>query len=64
MGTEVTGMQAFITAITTGLSADALWGAITPVAPLMIIVTLVAIGRRLAQKNMQSATNGRSAKTK
>ena len=61
---EATGMTAFISALTTGLSADALWGAITPVAPIMIIVTLVAIGRRLAQKNINSGVKGSGAKTK
>lgn len=57
-------MTAFITALTTGLSADALWGAIAPIAPLMIIITLVAIGRRLAQKNLNSTIKGTGAKTK
>lgn len=61
---EATGMAAFISALTTGLSADALWGAIAPVAPLMIIVTLVAIGRRLAQKNVNSGVKGNGAKVK
>ena len=47
----VTGMEAFIQTLATGLSADALWGAIAPVAPIMIICVLVGIGRRLAEKN-------------
>lgn len=57
-------MAAFISALTTGLSADALWGAIAPVAPLMIIVVLVAIGRRLSQKNLNSAIKGTGPKVK
>lgn len=57
-------MAAFISALTTGLSADALWGAIAPVAPLMIIVVLVAIGRRLTQKNLNSSIKGTGPKVK
>lgn len=61
-GTSV--MSEFVSAITTGLSADALWGAIAPVAPIMIIVVLVGIGRRLAQKNTNSLMTGKGVKTK
>lgn len=64
MGSEATGMQAFVSTLTAGLSADALWGAIAPVAPIMIIVCLVAIGRRLVQKNLNSGVKGNSAKIK
>lgn len=60
----VSGMEAFVQAITTGLSADALWGAMAPVAPIMIIVILVGIGRRLAQKNTNSLMTGKGVKTK
>lgn len=61
---SVTGMEAFVTAITTGLSADALWGAIAPVAPVMIIIVLFGIGRRLMQKNTNSLMTGKGVKTK
>lgn len=61
---SVTGMEAFVQAITTGLSADALWGAIAPVAPVMIIIVLFGIGRRLMQKNTNSLMTGKGVKTK
>ena len=60
----VSVMAEFVSAITTGLSADALWGAIAPVAPIMIIVVLVGIGRRLVQKNTNSLMTGKGVKTK
>lgn len=60
----VSAMSEFVSAITTGLSADALWGAIAPVAPVMIIVVLVGIGRRLMQKNTNSLMTGKGVKTK
>ena len=60
----VTGMEAFIQSLTTGLSADAIWGAIAPIAPLMIICVLVGIGRRLAEKNTNNLIKGKGVKTK
>lgn len=59
-----TVLETFISTLTTGLSADALWGAIAPIAPLMVIVVLVGLGRRILQKNLNSAQKGTSAKTK
>lgn len=60
----VSVMSEFVSSITTGLSADALWGAMAPVAPIMIIVVLVGIGRRLMQKNTNSLMTGKGVKTK
>ena len=60
----VTGMASFISSLTTGLSADAIWGAIAPVAPIMIICVLVGIGRRLAEKNTNNLIKGKGVKTK
>lgn len=57
-----TGMSSFITSLTTGLSADAIWGAIAPVSALIIIVTLVAIGRRVLNKNLNSAKSGKAGR--
>lgn len=59
-----TGMETFISALTSGLSADAIWGAIAPVAPIMIICVLVGIGRRLAEKNTNNLIKGKGVKTK
>ncbi len=60
----VKGMEAFVTALATGLSADAIWGAIAPVAPIMIICVLVGIGRRLVEKNTNNLIKGKGIKTK
>ena len=60
----VSGMSTFISTLPTGLSADALWGAIAPVAPIMIICVLVGIGRRLAEKNTNNLIKGKGIKTK
>lgn len=58
------GMETFISTLASGLSADALWGAIAPVAPIMIICVLVGIGRRLAEKNTNNLIKGKGIKTK
>ena len=48
-------MTGFVTALNTGLSADAMWGAVTPLVPLIITVTLFAltfyVARRLTKKS-------------
>lgn len=52
------GMADFITALTTGLSADKLWGAIAPIAPLIIILVLVGFGLHVLRKNLKKAKKG------
>lgn len=39
-----TGIEGFTQAIQTSLSADALWGAITPMVPFIAVTTLFALG--------------------
>ncbi|MBQ2835849.1 MAG: hypothetical protein IJE68_03345 [Clostridia bacterium] len=60
----VSGMSEFISTLAAGLTADAIWGAIAPVAPIMIICVLVGIGRRLAEKNTNNLIKGKGIKTK
>lgn len=55
-------MSAFVSALTTGLSADNIWGAILPIAGLMIVAVIVGITRRLINKNLNSITKGKSGK--
>lgn len=59
---EETGMTAFITSLTSGLSAEAIWGAIAPISAVIVIVTLVAIGRRVLNKNLNSAKSGKAGR--
>lgn len=56
------GMEAFVTSLTTGLNADAIWGAIAPVGALVIVACIVGITRRLINKNLNSLTKGKSGK--
>lgn len=51
MGNEVsTGMNAVITALTTALSADNLWGVIANAVPLIGVVTLFGLGFFLTKR--------------
>lgn len=52
------GMEAFITALADGLSADALWGAIAPIAPLIIILVLFGFGLHVLRKNLRKGKKG------
>ena len=59
---NATGLQAFVSTLTTELSVANLWGAIAPIAGLIAIVTLVAIGRRVLNKNLNSAKSGKAGR--
>lgn len=61
-GSTSSGMSGFVGELTTGLDADAIWGAITPIAALMIVAVLVGITRRLINKNLNSLTKGKAGK--
>lgn len=45
-----TGMSGFISALTTGISSDVLWGEITKAAPFVIVVFVVAVGYRVLRR--------------
>ena len=57
-----TGLTAFVSSLTEGLSAANIWGAIAPISALIIVVTLVALGRRVLNKNLSSAKSGRAGR--
>lgn len=51
-----TGMAAFITALTTGITSDVLWTEITKAAPFLITIFIVAVGYRLVRKLVKSGS--------
>ena len=53
---EPTGMSAFITALTTGITSDTLWTEIAKAAPFLIIIFTVAVGYRLVKKLVKSGS--------
>lgn len=53
---EPTGMSAFITALTTGITSDAIWAEITKAAPFVISIFVVAIGYRVLRKLLKGGS--------
>lgn len=51
---NVTGMEAFIQEMTTGITSNTLWAEITKVAPFVVTIFVVAVGyfilRRVIKK--------------
>lgn len=45
-----TGMNGFITALTTGITSDTLWAEITKAAPFVIMIFVVAVGYRVLRR--------------
>lgn len=44
------GMGGFITALTTGITTDTMWGEITKAAPFVIAMFIVAVGYRVLRR--------------
>ena len=55
MGEGETGMKAVITALTTKLSADALWGIVGEIVPFLAICTLFGLGFYLVKRILNKA---------
>lgn len=54
-----TGMAGFISALTAGFSSDALWGALTPMAALIITVGLFSLGLYFTRRTTKGAAKGK-----
>lgn len=55
MGEGAKGMDAVITALTTALSADNLWGIVGSVVPFLAICTLFGLGFYLVKRILNKA---------
>lgn len=53
------GMNEFISALTTGFSSDALWGALTPMTGLIIAVGLFSLGLYFTRRTTKGAAKGK-----
>ena len=51
-----TGMAAFISALTTGITSDILWTEIAKAAPFIITIFVVAVGYRIVRKLLKSGS--------
>ena len=53
-------MQAVVTALTTQLDAGALWGALTPLVPLIGVVTLFSLGLFFFRRAVKKLGKGKA----
>ncbi len=53
------GQQAVATALNSGLTADAFWGALQPFIPIVITVTLVSLGYMFIKKITRRFSRGK-----
>lgn len=53
---DPTGMSAFVTALTTGITSDILWTEIAKFAPFIITMFVVAVGYRVARKALKAGS--------
>lgn len=58
---DPTGMSGFITALTgtNGISADALWGAVTACSSIIVIGVLFAFAYRMVKKVLKGISKGK-----
>ena len=52
-------MSSFVTALTGGITADSLWGAISPLAPLMIVIFLFAFAYYVYRRLTKGGSHGK-----
>lgn len=57
-----TGAEDVAAALESGLSSANIWGTLLALTGFIIIVTLVALGRRVANKNLNSTKNGKAGR--
>lgn len=52
-------MSSFVTALTGGITADALWTSIAPLAPLMIVIFLFAFAYYVYRRVTRNGSHGK-----
>lgn len=58
-GTSTTGVDAAVNALSTNLTADAVWGAITPFIPVVVTVSLIALSVYIIRRIIKRASKGK-----
>lgn len=54
-----TGLQGFVAQLTEGLTAEAFWSQITPIAGLIVVIALFAFGLYELRKVTKGASKGK-----
>ena len=58
-GTSTTGVNAAVSALEAELTADAVWGAITPFIPVVVTVSLIALSVYIIRRIIKRASKGK-----
>lgn len=58
-GTTATGVDGAVNALSTNLTADAVWGAITPFIPVVVTVSLIALSVYIIRRIIKRASKGK-----
>lgn len=53
------GVNGAVTALETNLTADAVWGAITPFIPVVVTVSLIALSVYIIRRIIKRASKGK-----
>lgn len=56
---DATGQAAAAEALQNGLTADAIWGAINPFLPVVIVITLASLGIYFMRRITKKASKGK-----
>lgn len=56
---DLTGQAAAADALQSGLTADAIWGAINPFLPVVIVITLASLGIYFMRRITKKASKGK-----
>lgn len=54
-----TGVNGAVSALETNLTADAVWGAITPFIPIVVTVSLIALSVYIIRRIIKRASKGK-----
>lgn len=57
--TASTGVEGAVSALETNLTADAVWGAITPFIPIVVTVSLIALSVYIIRRIIKRASKGK-----
>lgn len=57
--TPATGVDGAVQALSTNLTADAVWGAITPFIPIVVTVSLIALSVTIIRRIVKRASKGK-----
>ena len=56
---SATGVEGAVTALSSNLTADAVWGAITPFIPIVVTVSLIALSVTIIRRIVKRASKGK-----